>query len=155
YHELMRSMRRAWRPDMGELERHRRASMSAAQIVVDELHRYAQGPQGPPGASSTQQPETYIGHGPRSQEWTQLENQFQMQNYLNAPVNWTSVQVRVTQSPDGRIIGAWVTHSSGDPAFDEQVIAAIRTGATAIPAPPPTVAGGREAIRSDWSFDAG
>lgn len=153
YHDMMRSMRRAWRPDMGAVERRRRAGMNPGQILVDELHRYAQPPQGPPGDSPQIQPEVFSGGGDRDN--VAVDNQFQTNNMLNAPTSWTKVELRITQSADGTVVGAWVTRSSGDPQFDEDAMNAVRNGTTAIPPPPPTVTGPRDAIRSDWSFEAG
>jgi TonB family protein len=153
YSEMQRAMRRAFDPNMREVERERRAPMNALGRLVDELRRYANGPEPPQDNRGAPPPEVWNDH---HDDVTQaaLEMQDQM-NLLNAPVTWYRVDIRVTQNPEGVVSAAWVIRSSGYTALDDAALRAVREGTVTLPPPPDRVVGTEQAIRSDWAFEAG
>lgn len=153
YHTMMREMRRSFRPDMEQLEDSRRAAMNPVGRVFDELGRYAEGPEPPQDPPGTPPPEIANSHlGQLEQAGLEMA---EWQNLNNAPVTWYRVKVRVTQNPEGVVSAAWVEQSSGYPSLDRQAVRAVTDGATRLPPPPPEVTGDRQAIQTDWSFEAG
>lgn len=153
YYAMQRAMRRSFRPDMERVEERRRAPMNPVARVFDELSRYAPGPEPPQDVPGQPPPEVASSHLSR-EEQEALELQEWM-NLNNAPVTWYRVEIRVVQNPEGVVGGAWVTRSSGYPELDRQAIDAVVEGAERIPPPPPEVVGDRQAIRTDWAFEAG
>jgi len=153
YHDMMRAMRRQFDPNMREVERQRRAPMNVAGRVIDEMGRYASGPEPPQDARGAPPPEVANGHL-MADEQAMLEYMDQV-SLLNAPVTWYRVDVRVTHNPEGVVSAAWVIDSSGYPSLDEEALRAVRAGAASAPPPPGQVTEGRDAIQSDWAFEAG
>ncbi len=159
YSDVSRAMRRAFDPDMGELERQRRAPMGAIARAVDELRRYAQRPGQPQGGARAQLPPEQGAQGrsgtTEGRDMARALDDLDSRNFLNAPVTWYGVEVRVTHSPEGAVAAAWVVRSSGYSSLDRAALDAVRGGAVAIAPPPPEVVGARDAVRSDWLFEAG
>jgi len=153
YYTMMREMRRSFRPDMEQVQQTRQAPMNAAGRVFDELGRYANGPEPPQDPPGTPPPEIMNSHLSR-EEQAALELAEWM-NLNNAPVTWYRVKVRVTQNPEGVVSAAWVEESSGYPSLDQQALRAVTEGANRLPPPPSEVVGDRQAIQTDWSFEAG
>ena len=153
YYTMMRSMRRAFAPDMEQVEDTRRAAMNPAAVVFDELGRYRNGPEPPQDPPGMPPPEIANSH--LSQEDQRALELAEWMNLNNAPVTWYEVQVRVIQNPEGVVGGAWVTRSSGYPTLDQQALVAVREGANRLPPPPAEVVGDRQAIQTDWAFEAG
>lgn len=146
-----RAMRRAFRPDMRALERERRAPMSTVQRVVDELSRYAHAPQ------SSQQPRVppaEVRMGRADHEDLANAQMMGAHDLRNAPVTWYRVDLRVTHGPEGQLQAVWVLRSSGYHALDEAALAAVRDRTVFLEAPPAAVVGTRQAIQSDWAFEA-
>ncbi len=152
YHDMMRSMRRAFRPDMGALRAERRANMSPLGIVWDELSRYARGPEKPQDAPGTVPTELQSQFDAEEQHDLEVMDQMSL---LNAPVTWYRVDLRVTQNPEGVVSAVWLLHSSGYHTLDDAALAAVRDGAVRLPPPPAALSRGRDAIESDWAFEAG
>jgi TonB family protein len=151
YQDAGRAMQRAFRPDMRELERERRAPMTPVQRVVDELARYAQPPR------SSDQPrmpphEMRLAHN----DHESLANAQAMgaHDLRNAPVTWYRVDLRVTHGPEGQLQAVWVLRSSGYRSLDEAALAAVRHRTVILEPPPSAVMADRQAIRSDWAFEA-
>ena len=159
YSDAGRAMRRAFRPDISELTRQRRAPMGTIARVVDELRRYAQAPSAPQGGPNAQLPPEQSGQASSGtadgRELARAADDLDARNFLNAPVTWYGVEVRVTHSPEGNVSAAWVVRSSGYSSLDRAALDAVRNGAAALPPPPAEVVGTRDAIRSDWLFEAG
>jgi len=159
YSDVSRAMRRAFDPDMGELERQRRAPMGAIARAIDELRRYGQAPSQPQGGPRAQMPpeqSAQAGSGTTDgREMARAFDDLDSRNFLNAPVTWYGVEVRVTHSPEGEVAAAWVVRSSGYSSLDRAALDAVRGGAAALAPPPPEVVGARDAVRSDWLFEAG
>ncbi len=153
YFTMMREMRRGFRPDMERVEERRRAPMNPVARVFDELGRYAPGPEPPQDVPGQAPPE--IANSQLEPDEQRMLELAEWMNLNNAPVTWYRVEVRVIQNPEGVVGGAWVTRSSGYPELDQQALAAVSDGASRLPPPPPEVVGDRQAIRSDWSFEAG
>jgi TonB family protein len=153
YYTMMREMRRSFEPDMGEVEDTRRAPMNPIARVVDELGRYRNGPEPPQDPVGMPPPEVINSHlSAEEQAALQMADWY---NLNNAPVTWYEVRVRVIQNPEGVVSAAWVTGSSGYPTLDRQALAAVTEGARRLPPPPPEVVGDRQAIQTDWAFEAG
>lgn len=151
YHGLGQSMRRAFRPDLGQMERERRAGMNPAEVVADELGRYAQRPQqtmDPAGVA----PSTLFA---RSREDEAVQDAFDQRSPLHAPITWHRMELRVTHAPDGAVVAVHVTRSSGMPSMDRAAVEAVRTAAPAAPPPPPRVRGERPTFVSEWAFEVG
>lgn len=159
YAEVGRAMRRAFRPDLAELGRQRRAPMGTIARVVDELRRYAQAPgqpQGGPGAQVPPEQSAQARSGTsESRELARTFDDLDARNFLNAPVTWYGVEVRVVHNPEGEISAAWVARSSGYSSLDHAALEAVRSGVVSVARPPAEVVGTRDAIRSDWLFEAG
>lgn len=151
YYQLQRAMRKAWRPDMRALEHERRRSMNALEVVGDELHRYAQPPFAPRQLHAVAPPEL-SSLPPEAQASLRA---MEAQSFLFAPVTWYRLELRVLQSPEGTVHGAWVTRSSGYQTLDEGALDAVRRGLVHVPAPPGAVVGERQVIASEWAFEAG
>jgi TonB family protein len=152
YHDVMRAMRRAFHPDMGELERERRAPMTLLERFYDELRRYGPGPERPqdvPGALPVDQ-DTAARPDERADQARR-----DAANLNNAPVTWYRVDLRVTQNPEGELAAVWVLQSSGYRSLDDAALRAVRDGLIVLPAPPAQLFRGRDAIQSDWAFEAG
>lgn len=151
YHGLGQAMRRAFRPDVGAMERERRAGMNPAEVVVDELGRYAQRPQqtmDPAGVA----PSTLFA---RSREDEAVQDGFDQRSPLHAPITWYRVELRVTHAPDGTVLAVHVTRPSGMPSMDRAAVEAVRTAAPTVPPPPPRVRGERPSFVSEWAFEVG
>jgi len=159
YSDAGRAMRRAFRPDMAELTRQRRAPMGTIARVVDELKRYAQRPGQPQGGPHAQTaPEQSAQARSGTSDGRDLARAFDdldARNFLNAPVTWYGVEVRVVHSPEGGVSAVWVVRSSGYSSLDRAALEAVRSGVIALSPPPADVVGTRDAIRSDWLFEAG
>lgn len=159
YSDVGRSMRRAFHPDLGELQRQRRAPMGTIARVVDELRRYAQAPGQPQGGPSAQMPPEQsaqaAGGTSDARGLASALDDLDARNFLNAPVTWYGVEVRVVHNPEGEVSGAWVVRSSGYSSLDRAALDAVRSGVMALMPPPAEVVGARDAIRSDWLFEAG
>lgn len=151
YYGMRQSMRSAFRPDRGAMERERRAAMDPAQIAVDELSRYAQPPQRTmdPGGHA---PQTIFSRS-REDEFTQ--DGFDQRSPLYARITWFRVELRVVQSRSGAVTAVHVTRTSGMPSMDAAAIEAIRSGTVSLPVPPPAVLGDRDTIVSEWAFEVG
>lgn len=148
YQTVARAMRRRFDPDLREVERRRRSRMNAAGVVADEMARYAPGPERPQDPPGTPPPEL-------SSLDRQVMDLAEWRNFLNAPVTWYRVEVRVTYNPEGVLSAAWVTRSSGYPSLDDDALSAVRDAAENIPLPPERITEGRDAIQADWLFEAG
>ena len=151
YHGLGQAMRRAFRPDLQAMERDRRAGMNPAEVVVDELGRYAQRPQqtmDPAGVA----PSTLFA---RSREDEAVQDAFDQRSPLHAPITWYRMELRVTHAPDGTVLAVHVTRSSGMASMDRAAVEAVRTAAPTIAAPPPRVRGERPSFVSEWAFEVG
>lgn len=153
YFTMMRAMRRSFEPDMREVERRRRAGMNPVAVVADEFARYRNGPERPQDPVGMPPPEIMNSHLSREDQ-AALE-MADWYNLNNAPVTWYEVRVRVVQNPEGVVSAAWVTRSSGYPSLDDQALTAVRAGANGLPPPPHAVVGDRQAIQTDWAFEAG
>ncbi|MEM9187635.1 MAG: energy transducer TonB [Myxococcota bacterium] len=152
YHQMQRAMRRTLRPDMDQFRREQQAGMNAAQQLYNFLRRYGNGPEPPqdvPGQVLAAERPELDGFERQMQELADI------QNLNNAPVTWYRVDVRVAHNPEGEHIGSWVIRSSGYDELDRAALEAVRTGAQAIPVPPPEIVGDRDAIRSDWAVEIG
>jgi TonB family protein len=152
YYDMRRRMRRAFRPDMEEAERERRAGMGPLARLVDELGRYRNGPEKPIDLPNTMPPEVANDHFDRDTQAV-LEWMDQI-NLLNAPTNWYRVDLRVVQNPEGVVSAAWVLESSGVDALDDAALDAVRSGTVELPPPPARIVRDRFAIASDWAFEA-
>lgn len=151
YQTAGRAMQRAFRPDMRELERERRAPMSPLRRVVDELERYAQAPR------SSQQPRVPPAEmrlGRADHESLANDQMMAAHDLRNAPATWYRVDLRVTHGPEGQLQAVWILRSSGYHTLDEAALAAVRHRTVILEPPPPAVVGARQAIRSDWAFEA-
>jgi len=159
YSDVSRAMRRAFDPDMRELERQRRAPMGAIARAIDELSRYGQRPGQPQGGAGAQVPPEQSAQASSGttdgRDMARALDDLDSRNFLNAPVTWYGVEVRVTHTPEGEVAAAWVVRSSGYSSLDRAALDAVRGGAAALAPPPPEVVGTRDAVRSDWLFEAG
>ena len=149
---MMRSMRGAFRVDMGEARDDWNAPRGAVGRVAAELARYGHGPERPQDARGTPPIEARSWLSPQEQAMTEYQDQVSL---LNAPTTWHRVDVRVTQNPEGAVSAAWVIASSGSRTLDDAALRAVRDGASRAPPPPEGVVGDRDAIQSDWAFEAG
>lgn len=156
FHAAGRAMAQEFRPDRNEVERERRAGMTDLQIMYDELRRYAAPrgrPMDVPGQTLPEQRAAVTDPTDRGQAVEQ--EFFDWCNALNSPVTWYRVDLRVTHNPEGVLSAVRVLRSSGIRALDRAALEAVREGGVSLPAPPATVVGERQAIRSDWSFEMG
>lgn len=151
YYGLRQQMRRAFRPDRGAMERERRAGMGPAEVVVDELGRYAQPPQRPMDPAGVA-PSTLFS---RSREDEAVQDAFDQRSPLHAPITWHRMELRVTHAPDGSVVAVHVTRPSGMPSMDRAAVEAVRTAAAGVAPPPPSVRGERPTFVSEWAFEVG
>jgi TonB family protein len=157
YHDVGRAMRRAFRPDLEAMRAERQAPMGPVARLRDELGRYAPGPGVPQGSARAQvAPEvSSLGNGAAmGRETARTLDDLDARSFLNAPTTWTTVEVRVVHAADGGVAGAWVERSSGLRALDQAALEAVRAAVEASP-PPARLVAGRDAVRSDWRFEAG
>lgn len=151
YQDAGRAMQRAFRPDMRELERERRAPMSPLQRVVDELARTARPPR---SSEQARMPPAEMRLGRADHESLANAQMMGAHDLRNAPATWYRVDLRVTHGPEGQLQAVWVLQSSGYHALDEAALAAVRHRTVILEPPPAAVVGTRQAIRSDWAFEA-
>jgi len=157
YHDAGRAMFDTFRPNREEIEGERRRGMNVVQLVMDELGRYARGPERPidvpgqpVGADRAAVPGTPLFRELEAQDQEMLDRQ----NLLNGSVTWQRTELRVTHNPEGDVAGAWVIRSSGSHSLDEAALRAARTAQVPMP-PPERIMGDRQAIQSDWAFEMG
>ncbi len=159
YHATGARMRQEFHPDRQAVERDRHAGMSAWEIVVDELSRYARGPVPPQDVAGQPLPHERVSIASSSAMGRDLDiaeqSRFDWINPLNAAVTWHRVDVRVTHNPEGEVALVWVLHSSGSASLDQAAVTAVHEAARNAPPPPSRVLGERQAIQSDWSFEMG
>lgn len=152
YHHLGSEIRRELRIDSNEMISDERRGMNVLQRLAAELGRFANGPSAPQGGAAAPTPEMRHPHD-QVEQWH--DNYQDLMNLRNAPVNWYRVEVRVTQAPDGELLAVWVIRSSGNRVVDRVALAAVRSGSTRVPPPPPEIIGERRAIVSEWAIEIG
>ena len=153
YHEMGRAMRRSLTVDAREVIRERRRGMSVAQRAIDELGRYAHGPNGVSDRNRNMPP---VEQQPQFDATERNELRYMEQRRLtNAPVRWERVDVRVIHAPDGDLLASWIIQSSGNAVLDNAVMQAVRQGAVHMTPPPQPVVGTRLNIASEWRFEIG
>lgn len=158
YSEMGRDMRRDFHRamqngGMDRLERERRASMTPIQQFFDELGRYRNGPERPIDPVGMVPREVENSHF-YPDEQAALGAQDQV-NLLNAPVTWYRVDLHVVQNPEGAVSAVWVIRSSGYRSLDDAAMRAVHDGSIRLRPPPSRVTEGRDAIASEWAFEAG
>jgi len=152
YYDMQRRMRREFDPDLEEATGERREGMTFVQKLVDELSRYASGPERPIDPPNAMPPELANQHHDDGAqaifEW------MDQTNLVNAPANWYRVDLRVIQNPEGVVSGAWVLETSGSETVDRAALDAVGSGTIMLPPPPEHIVRERFAITSDWAFEA-
>lgn len=152
YYELGRAARRNMQIDIRAVHRERRRAMNPVQVVIDELGRYASGPSAPQDVAGQPTPEM---RNPGDQREQAMDQYMDQMNLLNAPVQWTSLELRLTQSPEGEVLAIWITRSSDNAVLDREVMRGFRRGAARTPPPPLPIHEGRNAIVSEWRIEIG
>lgn len=156
YHHFGRQVRRSVDVDSTDILEERRRGMNVAERLVDELGRYAGGPEAPIDAPGQPSNESLARQsGPVDPAEREGLVRMDMENMLNAPVNWYRVDVRCTHAPDGDLLAVWVVRSSGNRVVDEAALRAIREGSARVAPPPPEIVGERSAIVSEWAVMIG
>lgn len=151
YYSLRQQMRASFRPDGPRVLSDLRRGMSPLERALAELERHAaprQTPIDPRGVA----PQTLFS---RSREDEHVQDTFDQANPLYAPITWHRVELRVVHTRAGQIARVEIRRSSGSATLDEAAIAAVRTGAAAVPGPPRAVTGRRDNFVSEWSFEVG
>ncbi len=152
YGEAQQAMRRRFRVDGRELIRERRAGMTPLQRLTDELRRYARGNERPQDPQNAPPPDVLDGqYSAEDQAGLRYAEHV---NLLNGPANWYRVDIRVVHSPEGVVQAAWVIRSSGYATLDRAALQAVRDGSLLLPPPPARLVGDRQAIASEWAFEA-
>jgi outer membrane biosynthesis protein TonB len=157
YHEMGRQMRSKLQIDARESIRERRRGMTALQRLVDELGRYAHGPEGVTDRNRAMPPvESEVSPMGGLEGAEANERRYLVQRRLtNAPVRWDRVDVRLVHAPDGDLLASWITRSSGNAYLDQAVLQAVHEGAADLRPPPQPVVGRRLNIVSEWRFEIG